>query len=85
MIRKFLKDLQEKDKERRAHLFFEAELVAQGQIPLDVLYGVSDNVWISLYGEKQRKTEVRVEIMYTGKRTIGVARKALENKIKVKK
>ena len=46
-----------------------------------VLFGESDGVMISLQREKRRKIEARVGIMYTGKKTIGVGRKRLENKV----
>jgi len=50
-----------------------------------VLYGESDGVWISVEHEEKQKTEVRVGILYTGKKTVGIGRKALENKIVVTK
>ena len=56
------------------------EMIDAGQIPAKVLYGESDGVWISLQREEKRKTEVRVGILYTGKMSVGVGRKALENK-----
>ena len=46
-----------------------------------VLFGESDGVMIALQREKHRKIEARVGIMYTGKKTIGVGRKRLENKV----
>lgn len=61
------------------------EEMKPGQIAAKVLYGESDGVWISLQREEKRKAEVRVGILYTGKRTIGVGRKALENKVVVTK
>jgi hypothetical protein len=51
------------------------------KISSPVLFGESDGVMISLQREKQRKIEARVGIMYTGKKTIGVGRKRLENKV----
>ena len=51
------------------------------KISSPVLFGESDGVMISLQREKQRKIEARVGIMYTGKKTIGVDRKRLENKV----
>jgi len=51
------------------------------KISSPVLFGESDGVMISLQREKQRKVEARVGIMYTGKKTIGVGRKRLENKV----
>ncbi len=35
--------------------------------------------------EKKSKTEVRIGILYTGKKAVGVGRKALENKVSVTK
>jgi hypothetical protein len=51
------------------------------KISSPVLFGESDGVMISLQREQQRKVEARVGIMYTGKKTIGVGRKRLENKV----
>ena len=51
------------------------------KISSPVLFGESDGVMISLQREKQRKVEARVGILYTGKKTIGVGRKRLENKV----
>ena len=45
------------------------------------LYGESDGVMIRLQREAKRKTEVRVGIMYTGKKVIGKGRRRLENKV----
>jgi len=74
---------QEEDELKR--VFEHGEDVQPGQIPAKVLYGESDGVWISLQREQKRKTEVRVGIMYTGKKSVGVGRKALENKVVVTK
>jgi hypothetical protein len=54
---------------------------SEEKISSPVLFGESDGVMISLQREKQRKVEARVGIMYTGKKTIGVRRKRLENKV----
>jgi len=62
-----------------------AEMIDTGQIPAKVLYGESDGVWITLQREEKRKTEVRVGILYTGKKSVGVGRKALKNKVVVTK
>jgi hypothetical protein len=51
------------------------------KISSPVLFGESDGVMISLQREQRRKVEARVGIMYTGKKTIGVGRKRLENKV----
>jgi len=51
------------------------------KISSPVLFGESDGVMISLQREKKRNIEARVGIMYTGKKTIGVGRKRLENKV----
>ena len=61
------------------------ERIEAGKVPAKVLYGESDGVWISLQREEKHKTEVRVGILYTGKKTIGVGRKALKNKVVVTK
>jgi len=42
------------------------------KIQSSILYGESDGVMISLQREKTRKAAVRVGILYTGKRVIGV-------------
>ncbi len=51
------------------------------KIRTPILFGESDGVILSLQREKQRKIEARVGIMYTGKKTIEVGRKRLENKV----
>jgi hypothetical protein len=51
------------------------------KIKAPILFGESDGVMISLQREKQRKVEARVGIMYTGKKTVAVGRKRLENKV----
>jgi hypothetical protein len=56
-----------------------------GKIPAKILYGESDGVYISLQREQQKKTEVRVGILYTGKKAIAEGRKRLENKVVVTK
>jgi hypothetical protein len=53
----------------------------QEKISSPILFGESDGVMIALQREKQRRIEARVGIMYTGKKTIGVGRKRLENKV----
>jgi len=58
---------------------FEAE--EAGKISAPVLYGESDGVWLHLQREKVRKKEVKVAVMYTGKKTIGKDRHILKNKI----
>ena len=72
------------EREREAVFKHGAHLPA-GTIPAEVLYGESDGVWIHLQGEHKRSAEVRVGIMYTGKRMIGVGRYALNNKVCVTK
>ena len=51
------------------------------KIKAPILFGESDGVMISLQREKQRKVEARVGVMYTGKKTVAVGRKRLENKV----
>lgn len=51
------------------------------KIKTPILFGESDGVMISLQREKQRRVESRVGILYTGKKTVGVGRKRLENKV----
>lgn len=74
----------EAEYERRRVFEFGGDL-KPGRVPAKVLYGESDGVWISLQHEKKRKAEVRVGIFYTGKKMIGVKRKALVNKVAVTK
>jgi len=56
---------------------------AKGKVRSPVLYGESDGVWLHLQREKRRSAEVRLAIMYTGKRPIGKKRYRLENKCSV--
>jgi hypothetical protein len=85
MVREVGKRYQAQEEAQRKRIFGEAEAIEPGGIPAKVLYGESDGVWISLQGEEKRKTEVRVGILYTGKKMVGVGRKALENKVVVTK
>lgn len=85
MVREIGESYQAQEEEDRERLFEEAEKVEPGKVPAKVLYGESDGVWISLQGEEKQKTEVRVGVLYTGKKTVGVGRKALENKVAMTK
>lgn len=85
MVRQVGESCQAEEEVQRERIFEEAKDIKPGQIPAKVLYGESDGVWISLQREAKQKTEVRVGILYTGKKAIGVGRKALENKVAVTK
>ncbi len=52
-----------------------------GKIAVPVLYGESDGVWVHLQHEKEKKKEVKVAVMYSGKKAIGKGRNKLENKV----
>jgi hypothetical protein len=73
------------EEEARNRVFEQGEVPEAGKIPAKVLYGESDGVYISLQREQQKKTEVRVGILYTGKKAIAEGRKRLENKVVVTK
>jgi hypothetical protein len=77
--------LEAEETDQRERVFEEGEVPEAGKIPAKVLYGESDGVYISLQREKQKKTEVRVGILYTGKKAIAEGRKRLENKVVVTK
>ena len=66
-------------------VFEQGEVPEAGKIPVKVLHGESNGVYISLKREQQKKTEVRVGILYTGKKAIAEGRKRLENKVVVTK
>lgn len=85
MVREVGENYRAQEEAQREQIFERGEGTQQGQIPAKVLYGESDGVWISLQREKKRKAEVRVGILYTGKKAVGVGRKALENKVVVTK
>ena len=85
MVRQVGRNYQAEEEAQRERLFEAGKDIRGGGIPAKVLYGESDGVWISLQREAKRKTEVRVGILYTGKKTVGVGRKALENKVPVTK
>jgi hypothetical protein len=85
MVRAVGESYQAEEEAKREQIFEKAEDIEPGKIATKVLYGESDGVWISLQREEKQKTEVRVGILYTGKKTIGVRRKALENKVVVTK
>jgi len=73
------------EEEARNRVFEQGKVPEAGKIPTKVLYGESDGVYISLQREKQKKTEVRVGILYTGKKAVAEGRKRLENKVVVTK
>lgn len=52
-----------------------------GHITSSVLYGEADGLWINLQREAQRRAEVKIGIMYTGKKQIGKRRFRCENKV----
>ena len=85
MVKKVGQTYQAEEDAQRERIFEEGQDIEPGVIPAKVLYGESDGVWISLQREEKRKTEVRVGILYTGKKVVGVGRKALENKVPVTK
>lgn len=85
MVRKVGQSYQAEEEVQRERIFEEGKDIKLGGIPAKVLYGESDGVWISLQREAKQKTEVRVGILYTGKKAVGVGRKALENKVAVTK
>jgi len=67
----------------RARIFDRGGECVKGKVRSPVLYGESDGVWLHLQREKRRSAEVRLAIMYTGKRPIGKKRYRLENKCSV--
>jgi hypothetical protein len=85
MVRQVGQSYQAEEEAQRVRVFEEGKDIKPGIIPTKVLYGESDGVWISLQGEAKQKTEVRVGILHTGKRVVGVGWKALENKVPVTK
>lgn len=52
-----------------------------GTISTDILYGESDGVWIHYQRENKKKAEVRVAVLYTGKKGVGKGRNKLQNKL----
>ena len=52
-----------------------------GKIEAPILYAESDGVWLHLQQAKTKRAEVKVGLLYTGKRRIGVDRFACENKV----
>lgn len=77
--------LEAEEDEQRERVFEQGGDLEAGTTAAEVLYGESDGVWISLQGEERRKTEVRVGILYTGKKVIAEGRNRLENKVVVTK
>jgi RNase P protein component len=73
------------DEEQLERVFECGEGLESGKQVAEVLYGESDGVWICLQGEERKKTEVRVGILYTGKKVIATGRNRLENKVVVTK
>jgi hypothetical protein len=85
MIRTVGASLQAEEQDRLEQVFEKGARLEPGRISARVLYGESDGVFVPLQREGKKKVEVRVGVMYTGKRVIGVGRKALENKVVVTK
>ncbi|MDI9566292.1 MAG: ISLre2 family transposase [Brevefilum fermentans] len=85
IIRTVGASLQAEEQDKLERVFEEGARLEPGRIPAQVLYGESDGVFIPLQREAKKKVEVRVGVMYTGKKVIGVGRKALENKVVVTK
>lgn len=52
-----------------------------GRIQTDTLYGESDGVWVHLQQQDQKRAEVKVGLLYSGKKCIGMGRYACENKV----
>ena len=73
------------EQDRIEQVFERGERLEPGLIRAKVLYGESDGVFVPLQREAKKKVEVRVAMLYTGKKAIGVGRKALENKVVVTK
>lgn len=73
--------LAEAEREEQEAIFKRGAALVSGQVAAETLYGESDGVWIHLQREHMRRAEVRVGIMYTGKRAIGYHRRALDNKV----
>ncbi|MBE0509061.1 MAG: ISLre2 family transposase [Marinospirillum sp.] len=85
MIRAVGASLQAEEQDRLEQVFEKGARLEPGRVPAKVLYGESDGVFVPLQREAKKKVEVRVGVMYTGKKVIGVGRKALENKVVVTK
>jgi hypothetical protein len=85
MIRFVGASYQAEEQYRNEQLFERGERLEPGRIRAKVLYGESDGVFVPLQREAKKKVEVRVAMLYTGKKAIGVGRKALENKVVVTK
>jgi len=77
------RDLNEAEGEERGAVFGHGRGVEGGKVAAGILYGEVDGVYISLQRERKRRVEVRVGILYTGRKKIGVRRYRLENKVSV--
>jgi hypothetical protein len=54
--------------------------IDRGKVAVETLYGESDGVWVHLQRETKRRQEVRVGILYGGKKAIGKGRYRLTHK-----
>jgi len=54
---------------------------SSGQVKAPVLFGETDGTYVSLQRERQRKAEVRVAVMYSGKKRIAAGRWGLKDKV----
>jgi len=76
-------ELEQREREEQERIFKRGGEVKGGEIKCEMLYGEADGVYVNLQREKKRKAEVRVGVMYTGKKAIGKDRHGLENKISI--
>ena len=67
------------EREREA-MFSRGARANRGKLEVETLYGESDGVWVHLQREAKRKQEVRVAILYGGKKAIGQGRNRLIDK-----
>jgi len=72
--------LADQEEQEREAIFREGAEVRGGKAVVETLYGESDGVWIHLQREEKRKQEVRVGILYGGKKAIGKGRNRLTDK-----
>ena len=74
-------ELEAEEAAEREAVFGHGADAPSGQVKAPVLFGETDGTYVSLQRERQRKAEVRVAVMYSGKKRIAAGRWGLKDKV----
>ena len=73
-------EIADREAQEREAVFSSGAGIDRGKLEVETLYGESDGVWVALQREAKRRQEVRVGILYGGKKAIGQGRFRLSHK-----